>query len=583
MKEALKENKKIIGMVVGIAILILVIIGSLLWWMDYKKKEYHVEEVTSFQYYTLNKEGKIGVIDLKGSILIEPIYDSIKIPNPEKAVFICQTGEEIKVLNEKGEAIFTDYEEVTAIEVKGIVTKMPYEKSALKYKQDGKYGLINLEGKKMTKPVYDSIGGLINKESELLVEQNGKFGVINSKGATIIKPQYENITGDGFYTAEEKYKLSGYIVTVKTQEGYRYGYNNNKLKTILAPEYTQVYRIIETEETKDVYIIAAKNGQVGVVKNNEVIINYGYQDIEYDEYNKLFKLQKGSKYGVADITGKQIVAVEYDEIDFNAMYISGTKQENEVLFDTKGNQVKEVKYTSLLQTTNEEFCVVVGTNGKYGVVNKQKEEVIPNEYYYIEYVFDDYFIATKQEGDLGIINSKNEVIVDFQYDVLQKIDNKNMVEAKILKDGKTDLYSKELKKVATMNNATIYLEEEYVQMYSQNEVKYFDIDGNEVKNTQIFSKNTLFASKKEDKWGFVDQQGNVIVKYQYDKVTEFNVYGFAGVYQDGKWGVVNNKGEIMLEPTYPFQEGTAEPEFIGKYYRVYYGYGESYYTDRINK
>ena len=42
-------------------------------------------------------------------------------------------------------------------------------------------------------------------------------------------------------------------------------------------------------------------------------------------------------------------------------------------------------------------------------------------------------------------------------------------------------------------------------------------------------------------WGHTDKNGNTVVSIIYDKVTEFNEYGFAGLKQNGKWGVIDNK------------------------------------------
>ena len=100
---------------------------------------------------------------------------------------------------------------------------------------------------------------------------------------------------------------------------------------------------------------------------------------------------------------------------------------------------------------------------------------------------------------------------------------------------------------------------------------------------EIFPENTLFASEKDGKWGFVDKNNNVKIDYQYDKVTELNELGFAGIKKDGKWGVIDKDGNIILEPTYTIPEQNGEPYFIGKYYKVISGYEEEYYTDDVNK
>jgi len=145
------------------------------------------------------------------------MLNNIKIPNPKKAVFICDNGQNRVVQNEKKEILFSEYEQVKEINIKGTISNIPYEKRVLAYQKDGKYGLVSYEGKQITKPIYEEIESLENKEGELLVKQNGKYGVINQKGATIIKPQYDQIVADGYYTKEQKYGLSGYIVSVKTR------------------------------------------------------------------------------------------------------------------------------------------------------------------------------------------------------------------------------------------------------------------------------------------------------------------------------------------------------------------------------
>lgn len=573
------KNNKIKVLVV---FLIIVIIIGIYKFIELKKKTYNLTEVSTHNYFILNIDSKYGVIDVLGKTIVEPIYDSVKIPNPEKAVFICEKQDKTIVLNENNEEIFTKYEEVTAISLDGIVSNIPYEKTVLKYKKDGKYGLISFEGKEITKPIYDEIKGLENKESELLVKIDGKYGVINSKGAKLIKTEYDNIVADGFYTQTDKYRLSGYIVSNKTTKGYRYGYINHKQKMILEVEYNEIYRILETEETKDVYIIACKNGQYGVVKNNKVLIGYSYQGIEYDNNNKIFELQKEAKFGIADSNGKEIIPVEYAEIEIKGMYIKALKNEDEgyIYFNTLGEKVNDVKYTSILKTSNYNYYITTNEEGFYGIIDNNNNELVENKYSYIEYLFGEYFIAAKENGYLGVINIEDDVIIDFKYEVLQKIADTNVIEAKILKQNKLELYSVNLENIYSKTGALANKEEEYIKVYSDLEVKYFDFNGNEKETKDVYKNNTLLADQKDDKWGFVDRSGKLVVDYKYDKVTEFNEYGFAGIKMDNKWGVIDANGNIVAEPIYEITQTNIEPEFLGKYYKVYYGYGEFYYTDK---
>ena len=75
---------------------------------------------------------------------------------------------------------------------------------------------------------------------------------------------------------------------------------------------------------------------------------------------------------------------------------------------------------------------------------------------------------------------------------------------------------------------------------------------------------------------FVDKDGNKVVDYNYDEVTEVNKYGFAGIKQNGRWGIVDENGKIIVNPKYKLND--IEPIFIGEYYQVIYGNGEIYYT-----
>ena len=141
------------------------------------------------------------------------------------------------------------------------------------------------------------------------------------------------------------------------------------------------------------------------------------------------------------------------------------------------------------------------------------------------------------------------------------------------------MFDTDIKEIAKMNNAKIFEGENYIRLYSNKEQKYFNSNGEEKSNKDILSQNKIFSDVKDGKWGFVDNNGNKIVDYKYDKVTEFNEYGFAAIKQGEKWGAINDKGEEVIAPTYELK-GEIEPVFIGKYYRVSYGFGEFCYTNQ---
>lgn len=51
------------------------------------------------------------------------------------------------------------------------------------------------------------------------------------------------------------------------------------------------------QDDKNVYLVAYKNGQAGLLKNKKVVLNYEYEDISYNAYNDVFRYKKKFKRG----------------------------------------------------------------------------------------------------------------------------------------------------------------------------------------------------------------------------------------------------------------------------------------------
>lgn len=572
-------NKKIIVAVI-IIILIIICVASIV--ILNEKRNYEIEEIKEYNYFLLYENNKMGVIDKQGKILIEPIYESIQIPNPSKDVFIClydydsQTENyKTKTLNAKNEEIFTQYEKVMAISLNGIASDIPYEKSVLIYQKNGKYGLINFEGKVIVKEKYDEIQGLTYKEGEFLVKKDDKYGVINLKGAQIIKPEYNTIIADNYYDEQNKYKLAGYIVGKNVDSAYKYGYINNKGKILLKPQYTSINRIIDINDEKNVYLIVQDKTKIGLIKNKEIIIDFNYKELEYNQDNNIIIAKQNAKLGILNLQGKEILQVEYDELSINGIYIYTKNGNEEKYFNIDGQEIENQNYKSISQIEDGKFYVIMDENSLYGVLNKEKETLIQPQYSYLEYLFEDYFIAYNKE--LGIINSKGEKVIDFKYDVINKIGESNVIQVKDVTNNITEIFSKELKKLGTFKDAIINERDNYIEVNYQDKTSYFDFNGIELKNTDIYKNNTLFSVQSNGKWGFKNKNEEIIINCIYDEVTEFNEYKFAGIKKDGKWGVIDINGNIILEPTYQLKT-INKPFFINKYYRVFYGYGSVYFT-----
>ncbi len=344
LKKFLSENKIKILISIVIIVLIIVMINII----NKSRKSYKIEEVKENIYLSLEQDGKYGVINNKQETVIGAEYDYVKIPNAGEDVFICvyDSDEEsntykTKVLNNKGKEILTNYQSIDAISLNESYSDSMYENNLLTYKENDKYGLINLKGKKITKPIYEEIKSLDGKQGELLVKKDGKYGVINNKGNVLIDIKYDYVHSDEYYSQNNGYKLSGYIVGNVTNDGYRYGYIDYKFKKTLKIEYNEIYRLSGMDiNDASVYLVARKNGQYGLIKNKKNIIDFKYQEIMYTGINNLLILTKGSKKGVYNIEGDKIVNTKYEEIYIEDTYINAIKNGKETHFDFYGNEIK---------------------------------------------------------------------------------------------------------------------------------------------------------------------------------------------------------------------------------------------------
>lgn len=315
--------------------------------------------------------GKYGVINKSGDILVQTKYSDVVIPNPTKAVFVCYNENGTReILNENNEKIFEEFSDVQAIELDSIGSYFPYEKSVLKYKENDKYGLIDFEGKTITKAIYEEIASVKYKEGEILARKNGKYGVINNKGVELIPFEYDEIEGDK-YTQNEEYEKSGYIIKNKTENGYRYGYIDCKWKKILDTEYSTLSRILNIQ-SRDAYLIASKNGKYGLMQNADEKIGFDYQSISYNMDTDLVRVQRNDNYGVLNLRGEVILPIQYKSVKFNGVYICARNYEEDKYFDKKGKEV-ETDFTSMKEIDEQKCYITINKDSLYGIVDKSRK------------------------------------------------------------------------------------------------------------------------------------------------------------------------------------------------------------------
>ncbi len=265
--------KKIVAVIIFILVVIMFILG--IRYLLNSNSNSSSGKIETLTYYTIYDNGKWGVLNSYGEIVIEAEYDEmIVIPDSTKAVFICtydvnyEDGTyKTKVINNKGKEIITDYETVEAIANYDDSQNIWYESNVLKVQKDGKYGLCDFSGKELLACEYDSIEALQGVENSLIIEKDGNYGLCDDAGNIIIQTNYTEIKG-----IEDNYK-NGYIVV---NENGQYGIIGYDKTVVLECNY---------EDIKDVYsssLYAVKqNGNYVIIDGQgEVILSSGFDDVQ---------------------------------------------------------------------------------------------------------------------------------------------------------------------------------------------------------------------------------------------------------------------------------------------------------------
>ena len=447
--------------------------------------------IASKDYFSAFKDNKWGIIDSTGNTVIDPSYaEMIVVPNSKKDVFLCtydvnyDTGEyKTKALNSKNEEIFQDYEQIEAIQNHDKNNNLWYESDILRVKKNGKYGVINLDGKEILPCEYDEITALEGIKSTVKIVKDGKYGIADNTGKVLLGTQYAEVTNLG------QDNKAGFIV--KGEDG-KYGIVDYSNTQVLEAKYDEIYKI----HGNDFYVVKQDGKQVLIKKDGTVTLSEGFDEItailKNVENGVIYK--SSNQYGIMKTTGEVTIEASYEEL-------------------------KETK----------SGIFIAKKDGKYGVIDLENNPKVEFKYQTMSY---------NEKADLYIAEDENfnNDLLDSSYTVKQ---------TGILVD---------------LND-----EKEYIEMSQNGEYKYYNFKFEEKNVTDIFDSNTLFLSKKDGKYGFVDKEGKVVVDYIYDDATEQNSYGYAGIKKDGKWGAIDNKGNVIQEPTYELEE-YLKVDFIGRWH-----------------
>lgn len=293
-----------------------------------------------------------------------------------------------------------------------------------------------------------------------------------------------------------------------------------------AENYDDCYEVIETAEKRKL-----SSETINSIKN-KIAYLYDFDTCKFDDVltcsaeNNIVK--SGEKYGFSTIKGNYALPAVYLDAGFFYNELAPVKDENGEIYyiDIEGYKRKVIP--------EDLKCEMVGSivDGMVVVFDGQKYSYY-NEKFKLQFGPFDYAgtmiggVAAVKEGEAWyLVNKKGEKI------------NKTPYEDIILNDREMANY--------------------YDRIFVKTGGSYIMVDskGNQIGN-QKFEDAKLFASKgnaavkQGGKWGFVNLNGEITIKPQFEEARSFS-NELAAVCKDGVWGYIAPDGEIKIAPQYDY-------------------------------
>lgn len=361
--------------------------------------------------------------------------------------------------------------------------------------KDGKYGLINIDGKEIFEPGYDKITRMNNRQI-ILAEKNKKFSVYFNSNKIKVADEFDRVYSEG----------QRLLIAVKNN---RSGALNFKGEPVVPFLYDAGGITVLNN-----YIIVAKNGKKGLLNfKGEVLIQPEYDEINsfYENgFDSFFRTKLNNKYGVSTSNGiilqPDFIYVDADENYFTVVTIDSLIG----LADKTGNFILQPKYKYIHKsdTKNSIFKILKDSSGIY-LFNLISKSIFPETFVHYGYVLDDENLYNPFNGNK-------------QYLLLLKNAN-----------GKFGMMNE-----ITGDNDIPFVYENIYQRFSD-------------------SKHTYFAAKKNGKSGLINELNKEVIPFIYDTLDLDFADGYGSQYRivaslKGKYGVISLDNKVLVPFKYAF-------------------------------
>lgn len=513
--------------------------------------------------------GDTIIVNSKGTILSND-ESTANLSFSPQGLAILQIGNRCGLVDKDGQAILDfDY------------TKIQYSSGKKCYvlERNGLFGIASLNGKLITNTIYNRIGA--GDWVAFIVKKNEYYGAINCSGKIVIPIEYDEIKSVG----------KRCFVCSKNKELIRYKVSDTCVTKINSVFQSKALSVIK--KYSDLYIVQNEGGRYGLVnKQEELITDVELEEIEIIQqkgglvFRETIAAKKDGLWGVFDIRGNNIAPYVYTSIGrfdgkrnlievFKADHCGLLRGDGKVaapcVFDILKNKAGEKQAYHILsaETSFRRNCVkldgrsipgwidqfethliTMKKDGRWGAFDyRTMSAVIPFEYNQIDCSNYKGYMLVKKENKWGLLDSQFKIVLKVEYDWIS-------IQApliKIKKGNKWGALDKDFKLVIPIENESIELiGDNKIKLVraGQLEWKFYRKDGRIIDLAKYSMIEDFFSLgvamvKKNDKYGFINEDGVEVIPCIYNDAHPFN-NDIAIVEYNGMYGALNRKGSIVI-------------------------------------
>lgn len=562
--------------------------------------------VRSKDFSVFEENGKVGLKDEEGQILIPAAYDAIGWSNGKLSIVDKVVGYQSNGL---WGLIHTSNKRVTQAE---FLELKPGEGSFLvaqkrsPLSQRPSFGIINTSGKTIIPFQYDGLH--LSNMRAIVMSRTGvryHFGLIDLSNKVLIPFEYQRICSLGSlrYAVEnfenktaifsgEGTRVTGFTIDSISSfkkdyaivyQNRRQGIMNRNGQMVIKPTYAGI-RIkddgtVQAREIDSWFFLDGENKVIGKLEADEIkslsanhyaIISGGKIQLTNNEFKPLHKTyfsslsdfhsglalyRAATGFGVINSEGDVLIPANYNKLIINNNVFLASQdigdKERWVILDAKGNTITEKHYQSIAPYNGKFYPVM--NRGFWGAVDTNGREIITCVHDSLVQQKGNH-VVVKFKGEYGIINLAENWIVTPQPKPLRLLTDNLYFEFA----GKTTFLKSITGNIIYFSENALEYRDGYVREQLPSGAHWLintngiiiDRSNQPDRTEKIFSESEgLRAIFKDGKYGFIDDEGRLRIANRYEEVKPFSG-GLAAVRIQGKWGFIDRQENLVAQPVY---------------------------------